>query len=983
MTDVRRPTLIRTPRRRTPVPHIGARTRPHTSMIRVRSLKLRFFTQFVVIIAPITLLLIYQSVADLERTAAIERVVERHNLALAAKDEFETFVNLASDAVETGSLSQRAHTAFGKAVVALQSLREKDDSAGATADLVDGIADQIAPGIPLAKLLAVQSSIQKARDAIRAMDRSYEKASEAAVAASIKSARLQSTFVAVATVVTLLLAAWFLYGMIIGVTEPLNAAVDLAGRIAAGEFAESATRRPTRDLGNLLESLYRMSEKLRQSQVEIENHQRGLEKRVEERTAEVKARTEELTRSVAELRALGDVGQAVSSTLDLETVLLSIITHAVRLSKADAGTIYEFDQATEVFIPHANYGVSERLAKALEESQIRLGDSTVGMCAAQRAPVQRPEVEEVTDYRLRDVLLQEGIHALLAVPLLRDDRVIGALVIRRKAAGEFPPSVVTLLQTLASQSVLAIENARLFREIRAKSEQLELASQLKSQFLANMSHELRTPLNAIIGVTEMLEEDARELKREDEFEPLERVLRAARHLLALINDVLDLSKIEAGKMDLHIEPVAIAPLVDDVVRTIETLATKNGNRMIVECPADIGTMYTDQTRIRQALLNLASNANKFTERGTVTIGARRATDRGRDWVVMAVTDTGIGLTPEQMGKLFQEFVQADATTTRKYGGTGLGLAISRRICQMLGGDITVESEIGRGSTFTIWLPAEVAAVQPIPTVRTVPVARPHRGASGESLILVIDDDASVRELTERFLKREGFAVATANGGREGLRLARELHPAAITLDVVMPDLDGWTVLAAIKGDPELADIAVVLMTIVDDKHRGYSLGATEYMIKPVSREDLSRVLRSICGAVGRHLLLVDDDDAMRQWMRSALEQDKWEVVEAENGRVALTRLEEAQPDVIILDLMMPEMDGFEFLVEMRSRAAWRDIPVLIVTAKDLTAEDHARLDGDVARVLLKGAPELDELLREVSRVLVGSIERGRSQKSAG
>jgi CheY-like chemotaxis protein len=336
-----------------------------------------------------------------------------------------------------------------------------------------------------------------------------------------------------------------------------------------------------------------------------------------------------------------------------------------------------------------------------------------------------------------------------------------------------------------------------------------------------------------------------------------------------------------------------------------------------------------------------------------------------------------------MGKLFQEFVQADATTTRKYGGTGLGLAISRRICQMLGGDITVESEIGRGSTFTIWLPAEVAAVQPIPTVRTVPVARPHRGASGESLILVIDDDASVRELTERFLKREGFAVATANGGREGLRLARELHPAAITLDVVMPDLDGWTVLAAIKGDPELADIAVVLMTIVDDKHRGYSLGATEYMIKPVSREDLSRVLRSICGAVGRHLLLVDDDDAMRQWMRSALEQDKWEVVEAENGRVALTRLEEAQPDVIILDLMMPEMDGFEFLVEMRSRAAWRDIPVLIVTAKDLTAEDHARLDGDVARVLLKGAPELDELLREVSRVLVGSIERGRSQKSAG
>ena len=952
-------------------------------MIRVKSLKLRIFAQFVVIIAPITLLLIYQSVADLERTAAIERVVERHNLALAAKDEFETFVNLASDAVETGSLSQRAHAAFGKSIAALESLREKDASAVATAELVASFADQVAPGIPLAKLLALQSSIKKARDAIKAMDRSYEAASEAAVAASIKSARLQSTFVAIATVVTLLLAAWFLYGMITGVTEPLNAAVDLAERIAAGDFAEGATWRPTRDLGNLLESLHRMSDKLRQSQLAIEDHQRGLEKRVEERTAEVKARTEELTRSVAELRALGEVGQAVSSTLDLETVLLAIITHAVRLSQADAGTIYEFDETSEIFIPHANYGMSERLAKALHESQIRLGDSTVGQCAMQRAPVQRHDVEQVTDYRLRELLLQEGIHALLAVPLLRDERVIGALVIRRKVVGEFSQSVVTLLQTLASQSVLAIENARLFRELQAKSKQLELASQLKSQFLANMSHELRTPLNAIIGVTEMLQEDAHELKREDEFEPLERVLRAARHLLALINDILDLSKIEAGKMDLHIEPVAIAPLIDDIVQTIETLATKNGNRVIIDCPADIGTMHTDQTRMRQALLNLASNANKFTERGTVTIAARRVSEKGREWVVIHVSDTGIGLTPEQIGKLFQEFVQADATTTRKYGGTGLGLAISRRICQMLGGDITVASELGRGSTFTLRLPAEVASAQLLPTVRVAPAMRPSRGLSQDSLILVIDDDASVRELTERFLKREGFAVATADGGREGLRLARELHPAAITLDVVMPDLDGWTVLAAIKGDPELSDIPVVLMTIVDDKHRGYSLGATEYMIKPVSREGLTRVLRTICGAVGRHTLVVDDDSSMREWMRMVLEHDSWKVVEAENGRVALTRLAEAQPDVIILDLMMPEMDGFEFLVEMRCHAAWRDIPVLIVTAKDLTAEDHLRLEGDVARVLQKGAPDLDDLLREVSRALVGSIERGRSNKGAG
>jgi signal transduction histidine kinase/DNA-binding response OmpR family regulator/putative methionine-R-sulfoxide reductase with GAF domain len=696
---------------------------------------------------------------------------------------------------------------------------------------------------------------------------------------------------------------------------------------------------------------------------------------------EVEARTEELTRLVGEMRALGEVGQAVSSTLDLETVLVTIITHAVGLSQADAGgTIYEFDEATEVFEPRASHGVSDAMVANLRESRIRLGETTVGICAMRRAPYQIPDMEQELENRLRDLLLREGIRAVLAVPLLREERVIGALVIRRTIAGEFSQSVVTLLQTLASQSVLAIQNARLFREIAEKGKQLEVASQLKSQFLANMSHELRTPLNAIIGVTEMLHEDAVDLKLDDQLEPLERVLRAAKHLLALINDILDLSKIEAGKMDIHVESFAIAPLIEDVVQTIGTMATKNGNKVVVDVASDLGTMRADQTRIRQALLNLASNANKFTERGTVTVAARRATEAGREWVTMAVTDTGIGLTKEQMGKLFQDFVQADASTTRKYGGTGLGLAISRRFCQMMGGDIAVTSEPGRGSTFTIRLPAEVGVVQPAAAVREAVTARSGTAASGAPTVLVVDDDQTVREVIERHLTREGFAVVTASGGQEGLRLARALRPAAITLDVMMADLDGWTVLAAIKGDPELADIPVILLSIVDEKKRGYALGATDYMVKPVDRARLSGVLRNICGAAGRQVLLVDDDDLVRRAMRQALEKDGWQVGEAENGRVALARLIEARPDIIMLDLMMPEMDGFEFLVEMRSRAEWRDIPVLVVTAKDLTADERERLNGDVARVLQKGAAELDELLIEIGRVLPGSIERGRGQK---
>jgi CheY-like chemotaxis protein len=334
------------------------------------------------------------------------------------------------------------------------------------------------------------------------------------------------------------------------------------------------------------------------------------------------------------------------------------------------------------------------------------------------------------------------------------------------------------------------------------------------------------------------------------------------------------------------------------------------------------------------------------------------------------------MTPEQMGKLFQDFSQADSSTTRKYGGTGLGLAISRRFCQMLGGDITVESEVGRGSTFTIRLPASVngngsAAVHqaaPPPSVKT--------GLSNAPLILIVDDDATVRDVVGRFLEREGFSVAKADGGKDGLRLAHELHPAAVTLDIMMPDLDGWTVLAAIKGDPDLVGLPVVLMTIVDEKNRGYALGAVDYLVKPVDRQKLVDVLHAVCDPGSRCLLVVDDDDFGRHQMRTVLQQQGWEVTEAGDGVDALTRLNEARPDVIILDLMMPQMDGFEFLEEMRRNAEWRDIPVVVVTAKDLTDADRIRLNGGIERIIQK--TDRDEVLREVRSVLAKCMARQRS-----
>jgi PAS domain S-box-containing protein len=487
----------------------------------------------------------------------------------------------------------------------------------------------------------------------------------------------------------------------------------------------------------------------------------------------------------------------------------------------------------------------------------------------------------------------------------------------------------------------------------------EEANSAKSQFLANMSHELRTPLNAIIGYSEMLAEEVADIGHEELAPDLEKIRTAGRHLLALINDILDLSKIEAGKTELFIEEFDVAAMIDDVATTIRPLVAKNANRLEVRVGA-VGSMRADLTKVRQMLLNLLSNACKFTQDGVVSITAERVPSAdGGETLVFRVTDSGIGMTPAQMDKLFEAFSQAENSTSKKYGGTGLGLAISRKFARMMGGDITVASEAQRGSVFTTRIPAVVHEQEPVE-------ARPATPGTGHSgTVLVIDDNAEARELIRRVLVGEGFRVIEAADGVAGLELARQDPPDAITLDVLMPHVDGWSVLAELKADAALSNVPVIMVTMLDDRRLGFALGATEYLTKPLDRERL-RALMARYRRDGAHDVLVIEDDAdTRQLLRRQLEGEGWHVEEAENGRAGLEAVGRKEPALILLDLMMPVMDGCQFAAELRRHDAWRRIPVVVITAKELTAAERQALNGDVQGVLQKGALHGEELLRSL------------------
>ena len=666
---------------------------------------------------------------------------------------------------------------------------------------------------------------------------------------------------------------------------------------------------------------------------------------------------ESLSRRNEYLAASSEIGRLVTSTLDLDAIFERSVNLVVERFGYYHAAIFLIDESGFNAILQEATGSAGQKLKEREHSLPVGSRSTVGEAT------RSGEVVIVNNTALESLhkpnpLLPET-KAEAALPLRVGSRIIGALDIQSTEIEAFSEDDIAILQLLTDQIAIGIDNARSYNLAQQAVEEMREVDRLKSQFLANMSHELRTPLNSIIGFARVIlkgiDGPTTELQQQD----LTAIFNSGQHLLGLINDILDLSRIEAGKMELTFDQVNIAELITSVMSTAVGLIKDKPIQLKHEIMDDLPLARADAMRIRQVLINFLSNAAKFTEDGQIIVKAHvEDLAKGQPMIRVSVTDTGPGIALEDQSKLFQPFSQVDASLTRKVGGSGLGLSICQHLIQMHGGQIGLQSAINQGSTFYFSVPVfqEISEIQGITTNR---------------VILAIDDDPQIISLYERYLQPKGFQVIGLNDPSKAKERAKQLKPFAITLDIMMPGYDGWQVLTDLKSSPETRDIPVVICSIVEDEEKGFSLGAADYLIKPILEEDLLNALDRLNGDGSiREVLVIDDDlNDLRLLGKMISEQGKYKTVLAEGGVAGWTTITSKEPHAIVLDLFMPEMDGFTILEKLRQDKKLRNIPVIVITGADLTIDQQQQLNDLGKRLLQKSSLKEIELIETIENAL--------------
>ncbi|HID95000.1 MAG TPA: response regulator [Candidatus Latescibacteria bacterium] len=780
-----------------------------------------------------------------------------------------------------------------------------------------------------------------------------------------------------------------------GISGPVLKLSEAARRVAEGDLSQRVNVKSRDELSQLCDAFNQMIEDLRRSRAEIEEYSRTLEKKVEERTLQLQQAHRRLEESYQQLTEFSKISTAIIQEKDLKKICTQIATAITKYSNFSRAVISLIDDS----------GMRRRVAHAgvTEEEANELAQGDYG----------KAQIETIMQERFRignsyyipygtEGFHTEGIksrlpvektvgwnpHDYLFIPLYgKGGKVIGLISVDDPKDGRAPTEdSLRPLELFASQAAQAIEDARLEAKILEQNEQLAKANvrlkevdRLKSEFLANMSHELRTPLNSIIGFSEILTDGLAGELNPEQAEFINNIYISGKHLLGLINDILDLSKIESGKMVLERSKFDLKDLLEEVRTTVSSLMDKKDQVLAIEVDDRIGSVVADRFKVKQILLNLLSNASKFTpEQGRISVNCRLKDEGNPDTLLISVTDTGVGIKPEDQDAIFEAFRQADGSSSRQYGGTGLGLTITKKLVEMHGGEIWVQSEYGKGSTFSFTLPIRSDYEE---KPKRMPGPPRVKGRLDKGPVMIVEDDPASNDLLSFYIRQEGYETTQIYEGTNVVEEAARLKPLLLVLDIMLPGKDGWTVLQELKADPRTRDIPVVIVSVLDNVELGLSLGAVDYLVKPIKKERLLAILQRTSlttkvRAGGAKILVVDDEPQLVDLVSTILESEGFTVLKAYGGREAVEIVRQERPDLMVLDLLMPGMDGIEVIYALHADEALKGIPVIVFTAKELTEEDKEVLNGRIQSLMTKGGFNREQFLSHVRRALGIEDQRG-------